>query len=859
MKQKLEPKRSLDETNTTDPMPRGTTGQRAMQHPQPTKNSPKMRLLTPLISTLVGAQFALLGPLNAQQEANRRLFAVPASEEVVINGKLDDWDLSGDIFIPLNDAVADRYNAQLALMYDAEAIYIGAIVRDDTPMNNLHSPEANVRFAWNADAMQFRMFFEREVGPTVFRDDERDDWPVAHMLLWYYTPEQRPCLSIDYGMHFGEREGAIGGVIPNTEYEAAYQRLEDGTGYSFEYRIPWKVFGAENPPIAGDVVSGSLQFMFDDGSGLSNPRRFAVTDLVTTYATNPWRQIESWGRIIFSEEGNLPANFSHLPEAPASDTPLSITYELPEDAQVSINIFDASGAPVRRLLAQASRQGGTVLEQWDGRDDSGALLPAGTYTFQGIRYDPISTRYLVGVNNAGNPTWQTTDGKGSWGGDHGLPAAACLTSHGMALAWTEQESAPGIILVDDTGQKQWGAHFSAATHMTTDGARLFFGGTRRARTIAILDAQTGRRLAFQNGEVTVEPLDAADGSPPELTGLAYRNGTLYASYGPLNLVVLYDADTGKIETEYDVPDPAWLAPREDGSTLVISNDQVLVLNTAGELSPFVRDGAIEQPRGISIGPDGQVFVASGGASQNVAVFSADGVYQRSLGKEGGRPLVGRHDPSGMLEPWALAHDNQGHLWVIEHVDAPKRISVWETETGKNKAEYFGVARFANYAEFDPAAPDEVVSADSTLWQVDLETGEKSFHSTLWRQTDEKMPKGFKNVRVVRADNGNQYFHAYRGPSALYRRDGDLAKPFLEFMGDGRVWQDSNNDQNYRDDEFTKPAVRCRQIEYFGRDLSLWVSGAVFRPIEIDENGTPRYDFTKPEKTALNVGGGLCPV
>ena len=811
----------------------------------------------PSISLIV--LFCALAQLACAAEGvwgnNRRLFALPVPKKVTVDGKLDDWDTSGAMFVTLNREVAERFHGWIMTMYDEEAIYIGARVRDDTPMNNLHGPEGDAQWAWNADAMQFRFFTDPSVGPTVFREKGKT-YPVAHLLLWYFSLEEKPCMKLSFGYRFRPYGGGTG-VVPPDRYAAAYRKNDDETGYSLEYRLPWELFGMEEPLRAGDIVPGTVQIMFDDGSGLRSPRRFAASDLLSAYAPNPWRQYESWGRIIFSDRRSLPTQFTRIQNTPERPTPLSLSYELPEDSVVSLDVQNTEGRTVRRLLAQKSRSAGTCTEKWDGLDGAGNPLPPGDYSFVGIHHEPIETRYLVGVNNAGNPTWHTTDGRGTWGGDHGLPAAVCRTQCGMALAWSSQESAPGIILIDDEGQKQWGAFFNSATCMATDGKRLFFGGTRRARTVRLMDARRGRRIAFENGRATVDSWHEGN-RPPTITGLAYGDETLYAAYARESRIVCYDGATGDVQNIWDIPQPRHLTALRDGHLLVASGKEILKVTPDGKHTPFLTGDHVADPRGTAVGPEGHIYLANGGELQNVSVFSYDGQYLKSIGKPGGRPRVGRHDPSGMLEPWTLALDGRGRLWVTEHIDRPKRISVWDVESGQNVREFFGVARFANFAGIDPENPDEVISADATLWEVNLETGEKQFKSTLWRKTGDDMPETFHNFRLIRANNGHQYIHPYRGPRTLYLRVGNITRPFCElFPKKDQAWQDQNGDGGYQDDEFSELTVKVgRHIQCVDRDLNIWVSGHVFRPTDIGPDGQPHYDFSRPEKTGIRCSGPI---
>jgi hypothetical protein len=58
---------------------------------------------------------------------------------------------------------------------------------------------------------------------------------------------------------------------------------------------------------------------------------------------------------------------------------VNISFLLTEDARVTVLIYDPDYAMVRTLLNGQNRQRGTVTTSWDGRDDSGTMLPDEAY------------------------------------------------------------------------------------------------------------------------------------------------------------------------------------------------------------------------------------------------------------------------------------------------------------------------------------------------------------------------------------------------------------------------------------------------------------------------------------------------
>ena len=80
---------------------------------------------------------------------------LPVPDSVTIDGGLDDWDLSGGIFV-CGDV--ERHRDKLAVwfhaMYDAEYLYLLARWIDETPLNNPGSTKGD--FPFTGDCLQVR-------------------------------------------------------------------------------------------------------------------------------------------------------------------------------------------------------------------------------------------------------------------------------------------------------------------------------------------------------------------------------------------------------------------------------------------------------------------------------------------------------------------------------------------------------------------------------------------------------------------------------------------------------------------------------------------------------------------------------
>jgi len=152
----------------------------------------------------------LPGQEQGARGRNKRIFVVPRPGPVVIDGKLDDWDLSGQIGVYMTRETSEMQSARIALMYDDQALYVSGVVRDPTPMVNRHDPLVEGDRAWNADAVQLRLCLDPKLGYPI-----PQSWPVkpsdklVHLLLWYYTDRQEPNLQLAYGMNLRSAEGRI--------------------------------------------------------------------------------------------------------------------------------------------------------------------------------------------------------------------------------------------------------------------------------------------------------------------------------------------------------------------------------------------------------------------------------------------------------------------------------------------------------------------------------------------------------------------------------------------------------------------------------------------------------------------------
>ncbi len=869
---------------------------------------------------MVAMSFAMQSawPQESGKGRHKRMFAVPAPGKVTVDGNLDDWDLSAQIECYVLAGTRATQNGKIALMFDDEALYVSGDVRDPSPMMNRHAPEVEGDVAWDADAFQFRLVVDPSLGypikDSVWSKDPSDQ--VIHLLMWYFTDRQEPNLQIKVSMKYKDPPGCGKfGVIPKDKFQAAYKMSEDRKGYVFEYKIPWGTVGAKQPLKGGDVVAATYQLLWGRADGLKTaPFSGWGYDLMSGGGF-AYQDCRCWGKLIISKEGHVARELVEDGTPPEKPMPLTFEYELPEDGETTIALINDMGEVVRLLAAQAPRFAGHQQEKWDGMDDMGRPLPPGTYSWKGLYHQPIALKHVLSVHNSGQPPYMTDDNAGSWGGDHGAPSAVCTAGDDLILAWNASEAGFGIIRTDTEGKKKWGGRSRVADHIACDGERLFIVPGAEPGVYAS-DARDCRNLAFGNGMERLAPPPGGDENSNRISGLACCGGTVFVAFQERGIVALYDSRGGELKKTWEITAPGAMAARKDGALAMISAGRLVSVKD-GQVSPIASEH-LDHPAGVAVAPDGSIFVSSQGKLQNVSVFSAEGKYLRSIGKEGGRPEIGLFDPAGMLDPKGLAVDAKGRLWVAEAIDSPKRFSVWDPKTGALAKEFFGGAHYSAFIWMDPGHPDEIF-CDSVIWKVDLDKKTWAPHSTCWRTrwSNENQPDAIGGIsthgdglRVFTARNGRQYgwartsenvrYGSSEHSTVLFMRDGDVFRPVLAVcspkipvigklqksfgglsvggQGASYAWADSNGDMIIQENELSPPIGTAYEegFNWVDRDLNLWFAyglckvaktsdgkgytiarpagkgSSVCRPVRIEADGRPVYDFGKAEDIPIRA-------
>ena len=94
-------------------------------------------------------------------------------------------------------------------------------------------------------------------------------------------------------------------------------------------------------------------------------------------------------------EVTIPARTQLLPNRPNPfQNGTVLRYQLAKSSSVRLAVYDAAGRQVRSLVSGAQTAGTHAIE-WDGRNDSGSLLPAGVYLYRLETEDVTSERKML--------------------------------------------------------------------------------------------------------------------------------------------------------------------------------------------------------------------------------------------------------------------------------------------------------------------------------------------------------------------------------------------------------------------------------------------------------------------------------
>jgi len=815
-----------------------------------------------LCSIPVHAYFATVNSTD-----HTEIHVVPAPGKVKIDGDLEDWDLSGAILMKLDEASKSVYSVLGAMMYEKDALYVGAHVKDPTPMVNNYSFADDPGMAWNADAIQLRFLSDPAVKSTATLQSGGSGLSaeqakhVCHITLWYSTRDQKPGFFICYTLAFSD------GKLNPPEVTGAYKKDADGKGYVMEYRIPWGILRAPRPLTGGDQVQTQWQLHWgnDQGQGL----RCGMTDVRNPASGDlGYMGPGCWGMAIFEKTGNLKiAETTSTGSRPNGHIPIEFVLE--KDSKVSLAICDATGKLVRTCLGAEPYKAGKHTYLWDGLDDTDKPLPAGSYTYKLLVHNGIEQKFVCDVGVSGDPPYQIENGTGGWAGDYGVPWYVATEGDSVVLGTGSAEAAPATICTDLEGKRRYGTFALGNALVLKDGYGYF--AQRGNGKLIKFDLKNGYLTNFKSGKAEAviiqkepnESNEAWGGRSWTLYAMAIAKDTLVISCGAANKLYFMDYAAGTLKGEAELKAPVGLATDPAGTLYAVSENSVGRYDIGNKsFTPIVSN--LDSPAHLACDAQGNLYVSLRGKTMQVWKLDKDGKVLQKFGKPGGRPWLGKFDPAGMLNPWAIAVDKNGRLWVCEADGQPKRYSVWNPD-GTLYKDFFGSMDYSTTAYVDPEEPDYVY-AQSVRYRVDYDKGTWQPDATILRESEDGGVKfgvpGTHPGAVFVNYKGRKFLFVGSQGLGIYELVGERFTPrlwaFRDEKGANKLWIDTNNDGRVQAEE-VQPAARS-WVYYWtpvvDQNMNLYSFDGVQWHCQGGAKTVQPYSIVRWEFQGFNDKGGL---
>lgn len=818
----------------------------------------------------------------ATQTENFGIRVIPAPGTVTIDGKVGDWDLSGGVFA-CDDVENGReqFAVWVHAMYDADNLYVLARYIDPTPLNN--PGQTGGDYGFQGDCLQFRVITHPG---TPLEHGE-------HFTCW----KGRDGKDIIVQEHGVKLDGGTTHDLKTLGAKQGFSVDTDGKGYNQEIAIPWKLFTKDGQALkTGDAFTFTVEPNFTIGAAgrltLKDIFRSGVqVDRVFTFMNPP-----TWGEAKLEPTGHVTpraVRLSDSREFPVhmnNGTPTidwaglikvrelpgfkPIVFEMPEDGFISLHLLNSDGVVVRQLLNAEMFTKGRHEVKWDGLTTPnwrtpGEPVPAGAYTWEAIYHRDIGLRLVGWACNGGQTPWDFPAGTGNWGGDHGVPSSVASDGDGVYLGWSAAEAGKALLGCDADGNVRWNnthGGIAGASRVAVDAGHVYIqreSDPHGDKKIVLyrLSAKDG---SYENWAGT----DSTDLEIPSADALAARGGRIFLGYTKLNQVQVLDGISGKAMKTIEVPSPSAIHLTDDGKLFVIEkgSDVVSIDQGSGQSKPLIQ--GLAGASAIATDKAGKIYVAVGEPDNQVKVYDRDGKLLSTIGRKGGRPLLGKWQGDGMRFVSGIAIDANGRLWVMEADLSPKRVSVWDVATGKLWKEFFGATSYGAIGGAICPADANVMVGQDCEWKLDATTGKASCIAVISRD-------GMNNSRF-----GSSHGHLYLATTAGWAFNMTPVKMF-ERLGAGQYvlrselfyadkngreldgdevgkekqlqtgyWADRNGDGQRQNDEvyFTSGVVRVSGwYMNVAPDMTLYAEDRQFKPTGVTACGALQYDLAHPTK------------
>ena len=807
---------------------------------------------------------------------NRQIEVLPTPGEVIIDGRADDWDLSGGIWSYNDPTLVDLYSVWTHLMWDERGLYFLARYHDRTPMKNAAAGK-DFSKSWRGDCYQARVVF----------DSRADDEHQMHVNMYHSSPDDEAIMIVHHGgmkaeppydetgprrpdqlEKWGPTMDAAGGRVAIAEWD-------DGKGYSVEAFWPWSFCRTSGEPLeAGDDFVFGLEAMWGNPSADNVQHRLA--DGVKDDSVNRifmFRAREGWGRAVLVDQNQvdtraeqLALHETRLKRFQDFDTygSVAIDYELPGERDVTIAIDDPDGVRVRNLIGQFPRDGGTQTDLWDGLDDDGNPVEPGQYQATILHHEPVEMEFFNSVYSSAIPPWTTDEGARLWGSNHGHPTSVATKDDVTVLFFTGTEGGSGIQRVDANGVIQW-ADGNEFIDGTID-EQYVYGLSKNMWVEQTLlfrfKVDGGQIVPFDDEQRTPSPVLLPDRDISTQSTLALAHGHLWM-LAPGRTLQQIDPDTGRVVAEHPADDLAALTDRRGVLYGLYDDGRVATLDENLKPTMRFRVRGLERPARLAVDQSQQRFAISDLGQNQVHVVDAEGQLMKVMGEarqQRDRP-AGAFVTSDFTQPVGVGFDAGGRIWISEGNDTCKRVSLW-SDGYRLLDQFWGQADYGATAGFAHTADATRFIAHGIEFELDPDP------DPTVRKTDEQPLIYHPQLAVQQRGliyevDGREYavsapgFHKAPNMSVFKRdEDGVFRACVRVSLIDNRnppmkAWVDRDGDGNEDADEVIDDADIA--FMYWSNGwvrpdmVYMTTNGHRFEPQGFSEQGVPLYDFNRPQK------------
>ncbi len=386
----------------------------------------------------------------------------------------------------------------------------------------------------------------------------------------------------------------------------------------------------------------------------------------------------------------------------------------------------------------------------------------------------------------------------------------------------------------------------------------------------------------------------------DAVGLTYKHGLLYVARQLANRIDRLDPKTGQVVGSLEVSRPRRLAWDAAGENLYVTTPRQLLRFGRNDTQGQVLASGFSLATGVAVGPTGDLYVTDLGASQQLKVFSPEGKLLRTFGVKGGHQ-GGRIAPDLLDNPLGVSVGPDGAIYLADY--GGERILALNPDFTVRKQIYGTMTYCMSLSELDPSLVYRWWPRQD-LWEyrVDYRTGQ-AVQTRRWRYDRCGLSLDWRldSAKVQFRRWKGRTFAIWAGHGVIAEMDGDRLLPRVilstgalpkivvddnppslpERGGQGGesdpgpwVWRDRNLDGrlqlsefefgtwnhawNYHDGQMDAAGnLYIPQLWTNYRDPVLMPAGILTVPFEgLDEQGLPRYHWKSAQWIIRIAGTGI---